>query len=397
MFRLYTVLTILLLLPSLLSGCSSAFKPGAKTPSAVAVPEGPKPVISPKTVSAQPLTRIALLLPLSGPSQDVGRAMLDAAQLALFSANEPGITLMPIDTESKDDKVAASTRQAIDQGAKIIIGPVFSRTTSVVARTAKPYAVNVLSFSNDKTLAGNGVFLLGFMADEQIKRVTSYAVGQGITDFYALVPSDTYGNLALTSLRQAAVEGNGTIIKTEFYSPKGNDLALSVRNIAESLKHSSSSTPKALFIPEGGEKLRTITRLLAEQNIDKSTVRLIGTGQWDDAATIQNSYLSGAWFAGTPLEQHKLFDTNFQQYYGYKPLRIASLAYDAMALVCNVAAQSQGTNFSREMLTNPRGFVGTDGIFRLQPNGITERKLAVLSIDNGTVNIIDPSPQGFEN
>ncbi len=363
--------------------------------------QAPAPVITenapiPTPVPQDNSVKIALLLPLSGPAQQVGNAMLDAAQLALFSTNMPSLTLIPIDTEGGDAKIAENTRQAIARGARIIIGPLFSQNTAVAARVAKAHNVNVLSFSNDTSLAGNGVFLLGFILEEQVQRVADYAMAQGINEFYILAPATPYGRLATEHLRNIVVQNSGTIDRTEFYTASGQNLALTVENIATAINNNRSDTVKALFIPEGGEKLATITNLLAKYPMDYGHLRLLGTGQWDDISSLKNPQLEGGWFASVSPEQHALFEESFKRQYGYKPLRIASLAYDAIALAYSIANQPQGASFNKATLTNPRGFAGIDGIFRLKPTGITERKLAVLQITDGQFQVIAPPDTGFE-
>lgn len=379
---------ITLLLFCLLLGCSTTPPPISKSPA--------PPVIKNLTPASQDTDiKVILLLPLSGPSEHVGRTMFDAAQLALFNANMPELTLLPIDTEEPDAVVATKIKHAIEQGAHIIIGPLFSQKTATVARIAKPYNMNIISFSNDKTLAGNGIFLMSFMLDEQIQRVTEYAISQGINDFYALLPSDAYGKLALERLRKIAVDNNGSLNRIEFYSPTGDGLDLAVKNIADALNNDKTPSMKALFVPEGGKNLTTITTLLSQYNVDKTNLHLIGTGQWDDKTSTHNEYLAGGWFASISPEQHNMFETSFEQHYGYKPLRIASLAYDAIALTFSIANQGNA-DFSQSTLTNPRGFLGVDGIFRLQENGITERKLAILQVEKEKFQVIDPAAEGFE-
>ena len=66
----------------------------------------------------------------------------------------------------------------------------------------------VLSFSNDRSVAGNGVFLMGYAPGQSVGRVVDYAHGQGISSFAGLVPNGTYGERASTAFLRA-VEGAG--------------------------------------------------------------------------------------------------------------------------------------------------------------------------------------------
>ena len=69
---------------------------------------GPKgPVAAPVApVTAEPLgqgpaggpVKVGLLVPMSGPNAELGKAMLEAAQLALFTTGGDRLTLVPRDT-----------------------------------------------------------------------------------------------------------------------------------------------------------------------------------------------------------------------------------------------------------------------------------------------------------
>ena len=51
--------------------------------------------------------------------------------------------------------------------------------------------------------------------------------------------------------------------------------------------------------------------------------------------------------------------------------------------------------FSEEVLTNPSGFSGTDGIFRFRPDGTNQRGLAVLRVTTSGGQVVSPAPKAF--
>jgi branched-chain amino acid transport system substrate-binding protein len=361
-------------------------------------------------------TKIAMLVPLSGPYKDLGQNLLDAAQLALFSIDEPNLILVPFDTKGTSFGAVEAANQAFKEDVKLILGPVFSKSASAIATLAKEHGINVVSFSNDKSLAGTGVFSIGFSPEQQIRRITEFAIAQGIEEFTTVLPNDAYGATAAQQLRETISENKNTdVLKTEIFRIDNNgeplqlkesvDSALSAALNTKSSKDFDEKTktyndnpikyPRGMFIPEGGKQLESITSLLQEGGYDGNKIQLIGSGQWYYPGTLQNPTLENSWFAGPPHEQLADFESKFESIYGYKPLNIAGLAYDGVALAATLARSSNGHEFSRESIADPKGFVGVDGIFRFRSDGLTDRGLAVMTIKNGAFETISPAPTSF--
>ena len=338
---------------------------------------------------------VALLLPLSGNFASLGQAMQDAAQMALYDTNSTDIVLQPLDTGNDSFVATKAAQKAADNNAKLMIGPIFSATTQAVAPIAKEHHINVISLSNDKSLAGNGVYLLGFLPSQQIQRVTEYATSRGIQNFAAIVPNDAYGTVAADTFQQVVASRGGTVNRTEYYV-NNPQLKLSLERITSSVMGSmpqaEGPTPNAMLIPDGEPALTKIASYVNPEG-SKHT-QLLGSGQWDNAQIFSNPALQGGWFAGAEPERRHAFEQRFQATFGYAAPRLASLAYDAVALAATLA-KANAEDFSDVAITNPRGFAGIDGVFRLQNNGLPERGLAVLQIEDGSVRVIDPSPKKF--
>jgi len=124
-------------------------------------------------------------------------------------------------------------------------------------------------------------------------------------------------------------------------------------------------------------------------------MRLIGTGLWDDESLARNPALYGGWFAAPDPALRRDFDRRYLENYGSAPPRLATLAYDATALAAVLSRGTQDNPYSRQRLTNPRGFAGIDGVFRLRPDGLNDRGLAVLEVQSGRARVIDAAPTAF--
>jgi len=362
-------------------GAAQPAQPGAPAaqPPAVAAPVAPAP-------SGPP--RVGLLLPLSGPSAPLGKAMLDAAEMALFDQPDSGITLLPRDTQGSPDAAAAAARDAIQQGARIIVGPLLAGEVEAVKPIAAGANVPVLAFSNSTSVAGGGVFLLGFQPQQEIARVVQYAISKGHQRFAVLAPSSPYGDLATDALKAAVgTGGSASVVHVGTYDPETTDLAPIVRDFAQNTEFD------ALLLPEGGTRLRLLAPLLPYDGIDPDTVKYLGTGLWDEPGLGTEPALEGGWYAAPAPATRGGFESRYATLYGHAPPRLATLPYDAISLV--VTLVHAGGDLSVAALTNPNGFAGVDGIFRLLASGITQRGLAVLQVERGQPTVIDPAPTDF--
>lgn len=367
---------------------------GPKVPETPPVVTSPPPKIKPIPPVLAPLPpsepalkshKIGLLLPLSGPHADLGKGLLEAAELALFEGESSSITLIPQDT-AQGAQLAA--QKALDKGAELLLGPVFATEVEKIKPLLATQKVNLLCFSTDQTVAGHGVYVLGFLPSQQIERILEYAKERGLIKIAALTPQDQYGKLIDHTLRHLETQGKIQLLGITHYE-KGDILDGNPGNarLLEEVTKYKSQGVDALLIPEGGENLALLMRLLGPQG----SLKILGSGQWDTPETRYIPGLEGGLFASTSPEGRQNFESRFQKSYGRSPPRIAGLAYDAIALALALADKG----YTSENLTFDQGFAGTEGLFRLTPQGLNERGLAVLEISPSGFRIASPAPQSF--
>lgn len=333
--------------------------------------------------------KAALLLPLSGSSAAIGQPMVDAAQMALFDMAAEHFELMPRDTKGTPQGAAEAARRAIADGATIILGPLYSGDVAAVRPVAQQAGVPVLAFTTDWTQAANGVWVMGFIPADQVVRVADYARAQGVTRFGALAPRGVYGDAVVNALQAAAQRQGAQITQVERYEPAVADFTGPVQKIAP-------ANAQAVLMAEGGQRIRSLAATAAANGLNPRQVKFLGTGLWDDPAVAQEPALAGAWFAAPDPNQRADFEGRFQSLYGKKPPRLATLSYDATALAAVLARQGGARPFDPATLTNPSGFAGIDGLFRLRTDGIAERRLAVLEITPQGTRVVDPAPTNFD-
>lgn len=336
--------------------------------------------------------KVALLLPLTatGNAGAAAQSMKNAAEMALadFQAND--VQLLVKDDEGTATGAQTAAQQAISEGAEIILGPIFAHTVAGAAQSSRPAGIPILAFSTDANVASRGVYLLSFLPEGDVGRIVSYAAGQGKKSFAALIPETGYGSVVEAELQQDIAKRGGRVVALEHYPLDKIKMAEPVERIANAI-----SQADALIIPDAADAVPSVVAILAAHGVGPGRVQMLGTGLWDDPALFRDASLSGAWFAAPDASGFRSFADRYRTKYGQDPVRTASLAYDAVSLVAALAKMQGSQRFNEQVLTNPSGFSGVDGIFRLKADGTNERGLAVMEISGGAARVLSPAPKSF--
>jgi branched-chain amino acid transport system substrate-binding protein len=336
--------------------------------------------------------RVGIILPFrdaSANTRNLADAMMKAAELALFTSGNRDILLMTADDTGSPGDAAAAAQKLLDQGAEIIIGPLFSASVAAVAPLARDRGVPVLAFSTDRNVAGNGVYLLSFQPQSEVERVVSFAAGKGHKVFAAMIPSTLYGDVVEKSFRDAVAASGGTVADVEHFSPSAGTMMDPAAAVAK-------SGSDAILIAQGGALLRGIAPTLSYDGVDPAKVQFLGTGLWDDPANLKEPLLAGGLFAAPQPSADAAFSDKYRNVFGVAPPQLAALAYDAVSLVTLLAPGKPYQRYTQAALTDPSGFAGVDGIFRFNPDGTIERGLAVLSVQPGGFVVTSPAPTTFQ-
>ena len=368
-----------------IGGSSSSEAPIAAAPPAA----GRAAAAPPSSIGSGP-TKVALILPLTqnGTPSTVGTSLRNAAELAYAESASNDLTILVRDDRGTPDGARDSTQTAINEGAELVLGPLFANDVREASRVAKAAGRPVIGFSTDTGAASSGVYLLSFLIESYVDRIVDYASQQGRKSFAALVPENDYGNIALAEFQQAAARRGVRVEAIERY-PAGQ-AAAAVQRIAAALPRID-----AMFIPEQADAMPGVAQALAASGIDSHKVQILGTGIWNDARVLRLPALQGAWFAAPENTGFNAFAGRYRAKYGSDPARIATLAYDAVSLVAALARSQGAGRFADATLTNSSGFNGADGVFRFRSDGPNERGLAVLQINNGLATTVSPAPRTF--
>jgi ABC-type branched-subunit amino acid transport system substrate-binding protein len=353
------------------------------------------PAAGPAGPPQQPLVagngqvKVGLILPLSaaGNAGVAAQSMKNAAEMALAEFQNPNIQLLIKDDGGNPQGASQGTQQALDEGAEIMLGPLFALAVPATAQLSRARGISVIAFSTDSSVAGRGVYLLSFLPESDVNRIVEYAASTGKRSFAALLPDNAYGNVVEAAFKQAVGRRGGRVVAFEKY---GADRASAARTVAQALGQAD-----ALLLADDGDSVVTVADALTAAGANLRNIQLLGTGLWDNPRVFASPALQGGLYAAPDPSGFRNFSSRYRTKYGAEPVRTATLAYDAVALVAALARTQGPQRFAPDVLTNSSGFSGIDGLFRFRADGTNERGLAVMRVGSGGGVPVAGSPKSF--
>jgi hypothetical protein len=349
----------------------------------------------PKLAQGKPVP-VALLVPKGGNSGDaaVAASLENAARLAMADLSGVAIDLRVYDTAANAGQTTNVTNQAIADGAKIILGPLYGGNANAAGIAAAPKGVNVLAFTNNTSLAGGNVFVLGHTFDNTADRLVRYAASKGKRRIVSVSAENAAGQLGQQAIAKAAAASGATLVGQVTYPFSQQGVINAVSKVKNTVQNGQAD---AVFLTSGTDAaLPFFAQLLPESGIDPAVTQYMGLTRWDiPQQTLDLKGLQGGWFALPDPNKTAAFRGRYQAAYGNGPHPLAGLAYDGIAAIGALAKNGGRDALSAASLAQGAGFQGVNGVFRFRANGTNERGLAVAAVQDRKVVVIDPAPRGF--
>ena len=365
----------------------------ACTPVGLSSPSGGQ---APQVRAGAPV-KVALMVPTGtddATNDFLARNLENAARMAISDLNGVTIDLRVYGSGATADQAAIAATQAYNDGAMILLGPLFADSANAAGVVLANTGINVLAFSNNPTIAGGNVFILGPTFQNTAERLVQYAQRNGINSYLAVHADDLQGNVGRDAVASAVRGAGGTLIGSQSYPLSQDGIFAAASGIAQA---ANSSGVDAIVMTAGANAdLPILATALPERGLDPATTQYIGLTRWDVAP---QGYalpgLQGGLFAMPDQNMTNIFESRYLTAFGESPHPLAGLAYDGIAAIGALVAQGDPNALSAASLTQPQGFQGTAGIFRLLPNGTNQRGLAVATIRNNQVVVLEAAPRSF--
>lgn len=350
----------------------------------------------PRIDTSQPVP-VALLIPRgSGQASDdlLARNLENAARLAMRDLGGVQINLRVYGTAGNAQTAASQAAQAVNDGAQIILGPLYGEAANAAGVAVAAQGVNVLAFSNNPTIAGGNVFVLGPTFSNTANRLVGYASQQGKNRIVAVHAQNIGGQLGRNAIQQAAARNGATVVSTVDYPLSQQGVVAAIPRIKAAVDTGGAN---AVFMTApSAAGLPLLTQLLPEAGVNPAATQFIGLTRWDTPAqTLDLPGVQGGWFALPDPNRAAAFNSKYQSAYGSAPHPLAGLAFDGIAAIGALVSQGRANALTGAALTQGAGFQGATGIFRLRPDGTNQRGLAIATIRDNKVAIISPAPSGF--
>lgn len=338
---------------------------------------------------------VALLIPKSNPNAGtVATSLENAARLAIADLTSVKIDLRVYDTAGSPEQAAAQATKAAADGAKIILGPLFADAANAAGVALAQQNINVLSFSNNSSIAGGNVFVLGPTFENTANRLMSFASKQGKTKAVVAYPNNVEGQFGRNAVQTAAARNGIAVAAMDGFEFSQQGVVAAVPKINAAMQ--SSGADMLVLTSNSAGALPMLAQMLPEAGVNPATTQYVGLARWDvPAQTLELPGLQNGWFAMPDQQMIQNFQARYTTAYGTAPHQLAGLAYDGIAAIGALVEAGNRQALTSGALTQSAGFQGVAGAFRLRPNGTNERALSIAMVRDRQVVIIDPAPRKF--
>ena len=404
----------------------SAMKSRPPAPSPPKIPVGPDPSLAsealeaafallarrdlglPEDVFVMPrkragMTRIALLIPLTGDNAALGAELQRGAELALFSVRNPALELLVFDTQEAGADMAAKRAAAAE--TDLVVGPLFSDAVVAARAVLAPAGIPMLALSNNVQIANSGSWLLGYVPEQQIDLLLAHALTTGRGKVGIIAEDTAFGQRlaghATKRLAQFGLQPEVSMTLGVSVLADEDSLKASVRNFTGYVARADDEETPAfadlpparfdalLFAGSADFALRTAP-VLAYYDADSERVLYLGTTQWNQQRILNEPSLQGGVYTFRPTGRDDSFNSLWSAAWRSRPGALARLSFDAMAMAAVLAGQQRG--LWQASLESGSGFSGFSGAYRLLPGGGNQRAFELRQIEGGVSRILQPAP-----
>jgi hypothetical protein len=346
------------------------------------------------TIDTSEPVRVALLVPKTGDANAVAASLENAARMAIADLTNVKIDLRVYDTQGSTEQAAVLAQQAVGDGAQVILGPLFADAANAAGVAIAGQNVNVLSFSNNTSIAGGNVFVLGPTFANTANRLMGFASRQGKTSVVIVHPDNVEGQFGRNAVQQAAANNGVAVASVNPFEFSQQGVVSAIAGVKSAM--SSTGADTLMIAANSAGALPLLAQLLPEAGVSPTSTQYIGLSRWDvPPQTLEFAGLQNGWFAMPDQNMVQNFQARYQAAYGKAPHQLAGLAYDGIAAIGALVEAGNSRALTAGALTQGAGFQGVSGAFRLRPDGTNERALSVAMVRDKQVVIIDPAPTKF--
>lgn len=372
---------------------------------------------------------MAVMLPLSGDNAPVGKTIRASVEMAILKNAPENLSVSFYDTTKN---LSETIDTVLSTNPEIIVGPVFSSDAKAL-RDSKPEHLPVLSFTSDADALGDGLMTMNLMPTNGVETIIREMKSDDINQFIIMAPNTDSGRLMAGTAKNAASIYELPLAGIFYYDPANPDSIKSAASTASMHNARTAAHTRArqvlsdvltnerLTIVEksnlntqleklgrtdtvgripydavlflgNGDDTKSLASYLRYFDVSARDARFYGTTMWDGSDIAHDTTMMGAKFATMP-DISPNFSALYEQISGAVPNRLATFGYDATNMAIGMMYSDKS---NAAYLLDPSGYMGTDGLFRMQPTGASERALRIVELDgSGTPKTLKDAPANF--
>ena len=277
-----------------LAFCASVLLTACVAPSGGPISGGGLRLDGSKTV------QVAVLLPLTAADERVQELALSAEQAARMAMSDlkgrVDMQMQVYDTAGLETQAAEMAQLAVQEGAQVIVGPLYAGAANAAGLAVAGSGVSVLSLSNNIEIAGGNVYVLGHTFRNTAEHLAAYATEQGKSRALLVHANTVPGQAGRDALEQALEAQGSFVAGAEGYEFTQQGLVEAMSRVAERNEVIDADIVFLTADYDGG--LPLIAQLLPEAGVDPQMVQYAGLAQWDALpSAFHLPAIQGGWFA----------------------------------------------------------------------------------------------------
>ena len=362
-------------------------------------------VLSGKVFATEEKTKIGLLVPLDGQSQNIGKSVLRAVNLAINKIDDPSLEIYPKNNfDNPDDNIKAA-QELYDQGIRIFIGPIFDKNIKNLEKFSDAIFI---TFSNKSKRNKKNLIYAGVNATSQMATIKKFLDDNDIKKTICLIPESDFKEEVKNGISQTKInlkkvfyydtkptEITKRIEKITRYDVRKQNLLDEIKRIEDSDDPNKENKIKNLekrdtlgklgfdsvIISDFDESLKSVITSLIYTDVSTKRVYFITLNQWFDNSLLKEDSSQNIYFPSINKKNYDNFSEIFFKKFNSYPNQISFLSYDLVGLVYYLTKKNSLDDIDK-IFNQKNVFKGKTGIFEIKDKKI-RHVLNFYKVENG--------------
>jgi len=351
--------------------------------------------------------KIGLLVPMTGPTKELGDSIIKAVRLAVKDINSDLIEIIPKDTNAKPEKTYKSALELRDNGIKIVIGPVFYENILYLDQISD---LTFLSLTNKTLDLPKNVISAGINSTSQFNTIKKFLDLNKVKKTIFLTPIQDFEFEIKEGIKNSKIK----IFKEHSYSTDPTKLTNQIEEITNykirkqnledeiyRIKNSDENNKEkkikrleqrytlgglnfdAVMIADFDESLKSVGTSLLYTDVSPKNKYFITLNQWFDKRLLNEIDIQPLYYPSINKENFENYKNKFFSEFNEYPSHLSLLSYDLVGLVYYLSLKTNSSNINK-VFKRKNSFKGKIGIFEIKDNKINH-ELNFYKIENKKV------------